>query len=107
MARKRNIRGERDARRCLAAMKASGQTQREWACQHQIDGRSLYAWAKKLAPDEKANKSRARNGMVELIPDSRLAASRYVVRCGQLAVEVDERFDEATLRRLLKVVAAC
>jgi hypothetical protein len=44
--------------------------------------------------------------MVELVPAGD-AAGRYVIRCGQLAVEVDEHFDEATLVRLLRVIAAC
>jgi hypothetical protein len=106
MARRRNIRGEQDARQCLAAVRASGQSRGEWARQHGVDGRSLYAWAKKLAP-EKASGREKRIGVVELIPDSRPAASRYVVQCGQFAIEVDEHFDEATFGRLLKVVVAC
>jgi hypothetical protein len=44
---------------------------------------------------------------VELVPDRTLAERRYLVRCGKLAVEVDDDFDEATLARLLRVVAAC
>jgi hypothetical protein len=31
----------------------------------------------------------------------------YVVHCGDLAVEIDERFDDEVLRRLLAVVSAC
>ncbi|HET8927598.1 MAG TPA: hypothetical protein VFN24_07180 [Microbacterium sp.] len=44
--------------------------------------------------------------MVELVPAAAPAA-RYVVRVGAMTVEVDERFDEATLGRLLRVLAAC
>ena len=106
MARRRNIRGEQDARQCLAAVRASGQRRSEWARQHGVDGRSLYAWAKKLAHEE-AGGSEKRSGMVELIPETRPLAGRYVVRLERFAIEVDEHFDEATLGRLLKVLTAC
>jgi hypothetical protein len=45
---------------------------------------------------------------VELIPTKSKASpseARYVVRVGELAIEVDASFDEATLSRLLKVVS--
>ena len=108
MATKRKIRDEQDARRCLAAAQASRKSRSAWARQHGVDGRSLYAWDKKLAPDAEASKKPERHGgLVELIPNSADVASRYVVRCGRLAVEIDDHFDEATLGRLLKVIAAC
>jgi len=106
MATKRKIRDEQDARRCLAAARASRKGRRAWARQHGVDGRSLYAWDKKLAPDEAAGRAK-RRGLVELIPNSPRVGSRYVVRCGRLAVEIDDHFEEATLGRLLKVIAAC
>ncbi|MCP4797360.1 MAG: hypothetical protein GY885_14500 [Phycisphaeraceae bacterium] len=34
-------------------------------------------------------------------------AEGYVVRCGELSVEVGEDFDEDTLVRLLRVMSAC
>jgi hypothetical protein len=36
-----------------------------------------------------------------------LLPARYRVWCGALAVEADAAFDEAVLRRLLSIVAAC
>lgn len=105
---KRKIRDERDARRCLAAVKESGLTRAEWARKHGIDGRSLYAWARNLERgDKKTGRQQKHKGLVELIPDAEPATSRYVIRRGQLALEVDEHFDEATLARLLRVIAAC
>jgi transposase-like protein len=105
---KRKIRDERDARRCLAAAKEAGLTRAEWARQHGVDGRSLYAWARNLKRDDRKTGHRQKHkGLVELIPEARHARSRYVIRCGQLAVEVDEQFDEAILARLLRVIAAC
>jgi len=106
MATRRKIRDAQDARRCLAAAEASGLSRREWARQHGVDGRSLFAWTKKLPP-EAPRRGDKPSGMVELIPDAGQTEGRYVIRYGQLAVEVDEHFDEATLTRLLKVVAAC
>ena len=112
MARRR-IRDEGDARQCLAAVKASGLSRGQWAQRHGIDGRSLFAWAKNLEGGEgsrgmkEKGKGKKHSGLVELVPGARRAASRYVIRCGQLAVEVDEHFDETTLGRLLKVVSAC
>jgi len=106
MARRRKLRHEQEAKRCVAAMKASGMSRREWARQHGIDGRSLYAWEKKVGFD-KAEQREKLAGLVELIPDTRRVESRYVVQCGRFAVEVNEHFDEETLGRLLKVVAAC
>jgi hypothetical protein len=47
--------------------------------------------------------------LVELIASPRAAAtaSRYVVRVGAHAVEVDDQFAEGTLRRLVTVLASC
>jgi hypothetical protein len=33
--------------------------------------------------------------------------ARYRILCGELAVEVNDDFDDGTLRRLLAVVAGC
>jgi len=106
----RKIRDERDAQQCMASVEASGLSRSDWARQHGVDGRSLFAWSRKVAGSDKAQGSkneRKHSGLVELIPDASHAGSRYVIRCGQLVVEIDEHFDEATLARLLKVIAAC
>ena len=110
----RKIRDEGDARRCMTAVKASGLSRSEWARQRGIDGRSLFAWVKKLERGEKRRipqmpepKRKKRRGMVELIADRASAERRYLIRCGQFSVEVDDHFDEATVVRLLKVLAAC
>jgi transposase-like protein len=107
MARRRKLRSEQDGRRCVAAMKASGLSRREWARQHGVDGRSLYAWEKKVGSDEPDPVRERLAGLVELIPALGAEEGRFVVQCGRFAVEVDAHFDEATLGRLLKVVAAC
>ena len=50
--------------------------------------------------------------LVELVPKPPAAPAaaepvRYTVGCGDMSVDVDARFDEATLRRLLRVMASC
>ena len=105
MTAKRKIRDAQDARQCLEAAQASGKGRQAWAQKHGIDGRSLYAWEKKLAFSE-AQPPKC-GGLVELVPDSRPVECRYVIQCGRFAIEVGEHFDETTLGRLLKVIAAC
>lgn len=46
--------------------------------------------------------------LVELVPARTLRTpGRYVVRVGPNSVEVDEQFDETTLRRLVTVLSSC
>jgi hypothetical protein len=104
----RKIRDAEDARACLSAVASSGLRRAQWARAHGVDGRSLNAWRLNLAervvgaaPAERALR------LVELVPEPVAEEARYVVRCGSLSVEVDHRFDGATLRRLLAVVASC
>lgn len=111
----RKIRDEKDARRCMAAAMKAGLNEGDWARSHGIDGRSLFAWSKNLARGDHsrggkrlAPKARRRKPkMVELVSSGQSESARYVVRCGKLTVEFDERFDEGTLARVLKIVAAC
>ncbi len=109
----RRIRNESDARESLNTAEASGLSRNEWAHQNGIDGRSLFAWNRKLSRGKKSRRSQAggklvrREGLVEVLPDPNTTRSRYLVRCGKLSVEVGEHFDEETLERLLRIVAAC
>jgi len=100
---KRKIRDEADARACLAAQAASGLTLSAWARREGIDGRSLNLWRVNLARWAAPPKPTLR--LVELVPTQ--VAAPYVVRCGPLSVEVGDGFHEATLLRLLRVLAAC
>lgn len=102
MARK--IHDEDDARRCLAAWRASGDPLGSWARQHDIDGRSLHCWKLNLG---RAPRSAA---VLELVPVKSAPAAapaRYTVRVDGVEVEVGDDFREETLHRLLRVVAAC
>jgi hypothetical protein len=106
----RKIRSAAEAHACLAAAKAAhGVSPAQWAREHGIDGRSLNAWRVNLGRRREPAPKQQRARLVELIPTPASAppAARYLVRCGKLAVEIGERFDESTLVRLLRVVAAC
>jgi hypothetical protein len=100
----RTIRDEADARDCLARAAASKQKRGDWARAHGVDGRSLYQWSLRLPRVEPAAELR----LVELVarPEAR-PGTRYTIRVGDLAVEVDDSFDDAVLRRLISVVASC
>ncbi len=103
----RKVRDENDAIRCLNASNASGEGRASWARHNGVDPRSLNAWRVNLArsrPSAPAQPPR----LVELVASAPAAeAARYRVLCGEMAVEVDDRFDDDVLRRLLAVVASC
>lgn len=106
----RKIRDEVDARACLKAARAArGKSRAQWAREHGIDGRSLNAWRMNLGSRGGPAGTRTKARLVELVPATAPAAgpARYVVHCGELSVEVDDRFEEHTLRRLLEVVTGC
>lgn len=99
----RKIRDEADAVQCLDAQCASGLALAEWAMRHGIDGRSLNSWRMNLS---RRGTARRAPRLVELVASGGPTA-RYTVRCGRLAVEVGDDFDQETLFRLLQVVASC
>jgi hypothetical protein len=106
----RKINDAADARACMRAMAARGVNRADWAREHGIDGRSLNAWRINLGHRGNPPESRpARPRVVELVATAAIESEpvRFVVRCGALVVEVDPRFDEQALRRLLRVVASC
>lgn len=92
----------------MAAMESSGLEAARWSQEHGVDGRSLNAWRINLdRRGQAASDGPMRLRLVELVAHPTVAPSRYVVRMGEFAVEVDDGFDDATLRRLLGVVASC
>lgn len=101
----RKIETEREARRCLRAASAAGLTVGIWAREHGVDGRSLNAWRVNL---ERSSGTGQGPQLVELVPaaSSRMEA-RYVVRVGELAVELGDEFREETLVRLVRALRTC
>jgi hypothetical protein len=111
----RKIQDETEAREYIAKMRQSGLTLAAWARSAGIDGRSLHAWNVNLSRGDSnaARKTpkvcKARDvKLVELVPMSTGARSaRYTVQVGQFALDVDARFEETTLRRLIGVLRSC
>ena len=83
-----------------------GRARASWARARGIDPRSLHAWWLNLGGRGRREEVSSLR-LVELVVESPSSWPRYVVRVGDVAIEVDERFDGATLKRLLRVVATC
>ena len=101
---RRRIRDELDACACLDAAAGSGLPRAQWARDNGIDARSLQIW--RLIVERKRAARPAPLRLVELTaPPGRPAT--YAVCVGEFRVEVGDDFADATLRRLLSVVASC
>ena len=98
----RKVRDEVDARACLAAAVRTRRTLKEWANENGVDGRSLRMWQLSLERRQGADEAPPVR-LVELVPTAPVRA-RYVVRLGDIEVEVDDGFRDDTLRRLLAVI---
>lgn len=120
MAKHRKIADERDARACLAAVRAASGHIGTWARAHGVDGRSLNAWRVNLSRrstggrgDREKRTPRARLSpisakLIELVPaPSAPSAARYAVRIGTAAVEFGDDFREETLRRVVVMLRSC
>ena len=110
----RKIQDENDARECISKMQKSGLALAQWARSAGIDGRSLHAWNVNFARGGSGSPHKTRQALavrrvklVELVPMAASRSARYVVRVGQLAVEVDAQFDSVTLRQLIAVLRSC
>jgi hypothetical protein len=97
----RRIESAREARRCLRAAEAAGQTAGEWARERGIDGRSLNAWRVNLARAARSPR------LVELVPTGPAVTARYVVRIGDVSVELGDGFRDETLVRLVRALRSC
>jgi len=101
----RKIWGERDARACVTAAKAAGLGLGAWAREHGVDGRSLHAWAMNLGL---VARPVAKPTLIELVPmTAPPTVARYVVRVGDVGIEVTDDFADETLVRLVRVLRAC
>jgi hypothetical protein len=105
--KRRKIESESEARRCLAAVRASGVSLKEWSRGRGIDGRSLHAWKMNLERSSARPRSSTRASakqLVELVQAPTRSSSRYVLRVGSASVEFGDDFDPDTLRRVVEVV---
>lgn len=106
MTKLRKVTDEHEARACIAAAEAAGQSSAEWARERGIDGRSLHAWRLNLSRCSAS--ARAKAQLVELVPVApKRVASRYVVHVGEMSVELGDDFEDKTLRRLIAVLRSC
>lgn len=107
----RRIFNEQDARRCLAAAKASQASLAEWSRAHGVDGRSLNLWRLNLERRGGPRQCGARAlKLVELVPvptspGRTRGPFRLHIRGVELEVVAD--FDEEALRRLVGVLKSC
>jgi transposase-like protein len=100
--RTRRILDEADARRCLAAVAATGTSAVEWCRHNAIDARSLNAW--------RINLQRREHVFIELVPSApptATAGARYMLEVGEVRLHFDDECSAATLRRALEVVRSC
>lgn len=105
----RKIHDRDDASQCLNLIQASGLTLSAWCHAHQVDGRSLGAWANNIARrgQEKPRPAPAPLQLVELTTRAPIPVQRYTIRCGAFSVEVDESVDTSVLRRILEALPLC
>jgi hypothetical protein len=118
----RKIEDERDARECLAAVRAAGGDIGAWARSHGVDGRSLNAWrvnlARGLAGSRGRRKKRASRTQAQVAPisaklveivaaPSAPSPARYALQIGTTAVEFGDDFREETLRRVVAMLRSC
>lgn len=98
----RKIEDERDARRCLAAVRAAGGDAASWARAHGVDARSLNAWRVNLGRRPPAAR------LVELVA-ARVphVHARYAVVIGEARFEFDDQVESETLSRVLQVMRSC
>ena len=79
----------------------------EWSRANGVDGRSLVAWQTNLAHRAAATHV-SKPALIELVPaTSPRPEGRYVVRVGEVAIEVADDFHDDTLARLVRVLRSC
>lgn len=105
----RKIRDAADVEMLKRDAAAAGVPLFQWAHARGVDGRSLQAWILNTEGRRRVGSevSGHGTGLVELVAVNDARPARYVVRVGDLAIELGDEFNETTLRRLLEVVLAC
>jgi len=103
---RRKVRDREEAAELLDALDRSGMRRAEFCAFHGIDGRSLHCWELNLG---RAAAGQARHPALRLLEVTVVPArtATYRVHVGDRVVEVGDDFDDATLVRLLDVLARC
>lgn len=106
MADTRKIRDADDAETCLATAERAGQAPRDWAHEHGVNARSLHMW--RILLDRQKAPTTQPLRLVELVSAAVAPQpARYRLFCGDVGIELDERFDDAVVLRLLRLVREC
>lgn len=104
----RKIEDENEAIEALDSVARTGLDLTEWCRARAIDARSLAGWRGVLeARGYEPPTERNHPDFIEVVRVPVESPVRYSVRHGGFTVELDDTFDEQTLGRLLRVVAAC
>jgi transposase-like protein len=106
----RKVFNEFDAQRCLAAVRRSGAPLGDWARAHGIDGRSLNLWRANLARRGQRRTRPTPAQVIELVPvasPTGVARAPFVLRVAGAELEVGADFDDASLRRLVRLLKSC
>jgi hypothetical protein len=97
-----------DVRQRLEALRRSGLSLAAWSQANGIDGRSLGCWAiheRLRTLPQVPPPPRSPFQIVELVPTpNSKSPQRYIIRHGDLAVEVDENVDTDKLRRIFSAL---
>lgn len=101
----RKIEDEAEALSALDSIGRTGLDLAEWCRARDIDARSLAGWRGVL--ESRGYEPPEHPAFVEVVRVPVEPGARYRVRHGTFTVELDEGFDDDSLGRLLRVVAAC
>ena len=103
--RRRKVENEREALALLDELAHSGLELSAFCASRGVDGRSLNCWRRNLGSRLPSQALR----LVEVVATEveEAPAAAYMLRIGEVYIEVDDHFRDATLVRLLRVAAAC
>ncbi|MEZ4320832.1 MAG: hypothetical protein R3F61_25365 [Myxococcota bacterium] len=104
----RKIEDENEAIAALDSVARTGLELADWCRVRDIDARSLSGWRGVLeARGYEPPTARRHPDFIEVVRMPIERPARYTVRYGAFTVELDDTFEDGTLDRLLRVVAAC
>ena len=83
--------------RVIEQQQVSGVSARRWCPEHGVSLQSFYAWRRRLAREE------IRPGFVELLAPA-AESGGLVLELGPWRLRLEPGFDEATLRRMLRLL---
>lgn len=104
-AEPRKIIGREEALALLSELASTGESLVQFSRRRSLDARSLRCWKLNLARGGGRPDGEPLRLMEVTLPPSRPSRCRVLV--GDLAVEVEDDFQETTLARLLSVVRSC